>query len=69
METLINTQIKNLINKAFDLDGTLSNPNSASNKKEAQRILDLEVVKSTQMLDGFSVYTSLLIIANPNQDI
>ena len=69
MTALIKTQIETLINKSFDSKGMLINPNSRNNKKESQRLIDLGVLKGNEILDGFNIHTSLLIIANPNRDI
>ncbi len=66
--TATNQQAINLINRSFDSDGFLMNPKSRKNQKEAKELLENNNFYG-QLLDGFDVHTSLLMIAYPNREI
>ena len=67
--TITNKQAETLINKCFDSEGLLVSPKSRKNPKEVQALRDSGYDGYGEMLDGFDVYTSLLIILNPNREI
>ena len=67
--TITNQQAETLINNCFDSEGFLVSPKSRKNPKEAQSLIDSGYTGYGEILDGFDVYTSLQIIANPNTDI
>jgi hypothetical protein len=61
-------EITNLINRCFDANGFLINPNSRKNQKEARQILNSDDYRCETDLD-YNQHDSLLIIAYPNKDI
>jgi hypothetical protein len=67
--TTTNQQVINLINKAFDNDGFLINPKSRKNQNEAKQLLECGIDFYGQLVNGFDIHNSLLIIAYPNKSI
>lgn len=64
--TATNQQVINLINRAFDSKGYLVAPRSVKNRVEAKKLLDSEEDFYGQLVNGWDVHNSLLIIAYPN---
>jgi mitochondrial fission protein ELM1 len=67
-----NQQVIKLINRAYNNDGMLINPNSRRNKNEAKAILEADFYNDEigySEVNGYQVHTSLLHIAYPNNDI
>jgi hypothetical protein len=74
--TCTNSQIVSLINRAFDADGFLVSKGKRKNQAEARAILAENIGKysndttrtynESDMVRGYDVHDSLLIIANPN---
>lgn len=67
--TTINQQVINLINKAFDANGYLVNEKSSKNKTEAKQLLESGIDFYGELVNGFDVHNSLLIIAYPNKSL
>lgn len=67
--TTTNKQVINLINRAFDNDGFLINPNSRKNQNEAKQLLECGIDFYGELVNGFDTHNCLLIIAYPNKSI
>ena len=77
--TCTNSQIVSLINRAFDADGMLVTKGKRKNQAEARAILAENNYKysndptraygDSDIVSGYDVHTSLLIMAYPNRAI
>jgi hypothetical protein len=67
--TCTNQQAVNLINRAFNEDGFLINPNSRKNISDAKQILENATDIAYTLVNGCETWDCLLIIAYPNRDI
>jgi hypothetical protein len=77
--TCTNSQIVSLINRAFDADGMLVTKGKRTNQAEARAILaenngkysndPTRTYGDSDMVRGYDVHGSLLIMANPNMTL
>ena len=70
MKNLVtNQEVINLINAAFDADGSPIKKGKMARQKIALEILDSEVSYYGQTVNGCDAHNCLLIIAYPNTDL
>jgi hypothetical protein len=67
--TTTNKEVIALIEKAFDKQGMLINPNSRKNQNQAKGFLESDYSYYGEKVNGYDTHTCLLIIAYPNRDI
>jgi len=67
--SITNTQAANLIDKAYNADGSFTKQGSKHYQREANAIFATGYDGEGEYYKGFDVYIALLILANPNKDI